>query len=386
MLQMIRQKNRPGLYSSRPDGRLLAISLLSPHVQLPMTVESGETAVVDLDPPDWAETVGNLRVLASQGRLAEVTRSAPTRERTLLTGAAFTLAWPIVFNRITRVYERQRGHHACAVGVGRLADGCLDRFHDDVEAVVDDLLTHSTTRILNVEGWITSRLRAVTVDAHRRRRGARGALQRPRLPRWLVEELAGDAWLQQLAVEILVWVGVPTSAGAQLWPLDSWAERRALVTGDQYGSGTGTVQREVELVLAAMRCRPRWYAVHVERPLGMKTPPLAPIPVDAEPIAESHALVLTKPDEIADSRLADLASLALVAIEQQFAADPRDVAAIGRIIATVFGRIDTSGAFAQTPDQLGGRSLRALVDDPGELRRIVEVVREIVAVGAVVAV
>jgi hypothetical protein len=351
-----------------------------------MTVESGETAVVDLDPPDWVEMVADLRVLASEGRLAEVTRSALTRERTLLTGAAFALAWPIVFSRITRVYERRRGHHACAAGVDRLADGCLDRFYDDVEAVVDDLLTNSTMKILNVEGWITSRLRAVTVDAHRRRRGARGALQRPRLPRWLGERLAGDAWLEFLAVEILVWVGVPTAAGAQLWPLDSWAERRALVNGDQYGSDARTVQREVERVLAAMRCRPRWYAHHVERPLGMKTPPLAPISVKAEPVAEPPALVLTEPDEVTDSRLADLAWLALAAIEQQFAADPRDEAAVGRIITTVFGRIDTGGAFAQLPDQLGGSSVRALVDDPGELHRIVEVVREIVAEGAVAAV
>jgi hypothetical protein len=351
-----------------------------------MTAESGETAVVDLDSPDWVETVANLRLLAGQGRLAEVTRSAPTHERKLLTGAAFSLTWPIVFNRITRVYERQRGHHACAAGVDRLADGCLDRFHDDVEAVVDDLLTHSTMKIFNVEGWITSRLRAVTVDAHRRRRGARGALQRPRLPRWLVERLAGDTWLEHLAVEILVWVGVPTAAGVHLWPLDSWAERRVLVTGDQDGSDTRTVQREVERVLAAMRCRPRWYAHHVERPLGMKTPPLAPIPAGSEPVAEPPALVVTEPDEVTDSRLADLASLALVAIERHFAADPRDEAAVGRIIATVFGRIDTSGAFAQLPDQPGGHSVRALVDDPGELHRIVEVVREIVAEGAVVPV
>jgi hypothetical protein len=53
--------------------------------------------------------------------------------------------------------------------VTKLADGCLDRFYDDVEAVVDDLLTHSRTRINNPEGWITSRLKAVTIDAHRRR-------------------------------------------------------------------------------------------------------------------------------------------------------------------------------------------------------------------------
>jgi hypothetical protein len=341
--------------------------------------------VVVFDPKDWPEPVANLRSLASQGRLADVALSAPARERTLLAGAAFALAWPIVFNRVTRVYEQRRGHRSCAVAVDRLADGCLDRFYDDVEAMVDDLLTHSTTKIMNVEGWITSRLRAVTIDAHRRRRGARGALQRPRLPRWLVQRLPGDAWFEQLTVEILVWVGVPTAAGTQLWPLDSWAERRAVVTGDQYGSTARTVQREVDRILAEIRCRPQWYDNHIERPLGMKTPPLAPILVDRGSVAEPPALVLTEPGEATDTRLADLASLALVAIEKQLAADPRDEAAVGRIIASVFGRIDTSGDFAQLPDQLGGCSVSALVDDPGELHRIVQAVREIVADGAVTA-
>lgn len=330
--------------------------------------------------------IANLRALASQGRLADVTKTAPTRERALLAGAAFTLAWPIVFNRITRVHELRRGHHACAAGLDRLADDCLDRFHDDVEVVVDDLLTHSTVRIANVEGWITSRLQAVTTDAHRRRRGARGALQRPRLPRWLVDRLAGDAWLQHLAVEILVWVGVPTAAGVQLWPLDTWTERRALVRDDHNRGDTRAVQREVERVLAAMRCRPQWYADYVERPLGKKTAPLAPVPVDAGPAAEPPALVLAAPDEAVDSRLAELASLALAAIEKQLATDPRDESAVGRIIATVFGRIDTSGSFLQLPEQLDGGRVAALVNDADELHRIVEVVRAIVAEGALAAV
>lgn len=340
--------------------------------------------MVDFDPADWLDAVANLRWLASQGRLADVAQSAPARERALLTGAAFALAWPIVFNRITRVHEQRRGHLICAVAVDRLADGCLDRFYDDVEAVVDDLLTHSAAKIANTEGWITSRLRAVTVDAHRRRRGARGALQRPRLPGWLLERLPREPWLEQLAVEILVWVGVPNTAGTGLWPLDSWAERRAAVTGDHHGSDVRTVQRDVDRVLAEMRCHPQWYADYVERPLGKKTPPLAPAFVDSGSV-EPSALVLTEPDAAEDGRLADLASLALVAIEEQLAADPRDEAAVGRIISTVFGRIDTSGDFAQSPDLPGGRSVEALVDDPGELHRIVRTVRQIVADGVRVA-
>jgi hypothetical protein len=323
--------------------------------------------MVDFEAPQWP-AVAQLRSLASQGRLADVAQSAPPAERTQLTGAAFALAWPVVFNRITRVNEQRRGHRACAVAFDRLADDCLDRFHDDVEAVVDDLLTHATTRIGNVEGWIASRLRAVTVDAYRRRRGARGALQRPRLPAWLVERLPGDVWFEQLAVQILVWVGVPTTAGAQLWPLDAWAERRAVVTGDVYGSDARAVQREVDLVLAEMRRRPQWYADYIERPLGMKTPPVAPAFVEYGSVCEPPVMTLTEPAEAIDARLADLASLTLIAVEKQLADDPADEAALSRIITTVFGRMDT---------------VLALVDDPDELRRIVQTVREIVTDGAV---
>jgi hypothetical protein len=331
-----------------------------------------------VEPSDWLEPIANLRSLAGQGRLAAVAQSATAGERVRLTGAAFALAWPIVFNRITRVYERRRGHRSCAVSVDRLADDCLDRFYDDVEAVVDDLLTHSTTKIVNTEGWITSRLKAVTIDAHRRRRGAWGALQRPRLPGWLAQRLP-DEWHRKLALEILVWVGVPASAGAQLWPLDSWAEQRATVTGDQRGSDARTVQREVDRVLSVMRVRPKWYESYVERPLGMKTPSIAPIFTDHETFAEPATLALNESAVAIDSRLADLASLALTAIERQLAADPRDEATVGRILATVFGRIDTSLDVAQAPDPLGGRSVEALVQDPDELHRIVETVREIVS-------
>jgi hypothetical protein len=348
-----------------------------------MRMPREEAVVVDLDPSHWLDAIASLRLLAGQGRLAEVARSTTADERTRLTGAAFALAWPIVFHRVTRVYEQRRGHRTCAVAVDRLEDGCLDRFYDDVEAVVDDLLTHSTTKIANPEGWMTSRLRAVTVDAHRRRRGARGALQRPRLPGWLIQLLPDGVWHQRLAIEILVWVGVPGTAGTQLWPLDTWAEHRARATGDQHGSDVRAVQRDIERVLAAMRTRPQWYADHVERPLGMKTPPLAPMIAEQGSGAEPPALCLTEPDEMADSRLADLASLALAAIEEQLADDPHDEAAIGQIITCVFGRIDTSGDFAETADPLGGRPVEALVSEPAELHRIVQVVRSILGGGPV---
>lgn len=336
--------------------------------------------MVDVDPTGSAAAVANLRFLAGQGRLAATARTASPQERTALTGAAFTLAWPVVFHRLTRLNEQRRGHWTCAIAVNRLADACLDRFYDDVEAVVEDLLAHATMKIHNAEGWISGRLRAVTIDAHRRRRGSRGALQRPRLPGWLATGLDHDPWLTLLAVEILVWVGVPGTAGALLWPLDSWTQRRVAVTGDVVGSDVRTVQRDVDRVLAVMRVRERWYADYVERPLGAKTPPTAPSFVDRDAAAvEPPALVLTEPHERADARLAELAALALTAIRQ---AQPCDDQAIERIITTVFGRLDTADDMAAAPHAAAGDRLGALVDDPAELRRIVAAVRAILAAGA----
>ncbi|GAA1642878.1 hypothetical protein ACFQY4_06575 [Catellatospora bangladeshensis] len=333
--------------------------------------------MVDVDPTGGSAAVAELRFLASQGRLAATARTATPRERTALTGAAFTLAWPVVFHRLTRMNEQRRGHWTCAIAVNRLADACLDRFYDDVEAVVEDLLAHATMQIHNAEGWISGRLRAVTIDAHRRRRGARGAQQRPRLPRWLADGLGHDPWLTVLAIEILVWVGVPGTAGGLLWPLDSWAQRRVAVTGDVAGSDVRAVQRDVDRVLAVMRTKERWYADYVERPLGAKTPPTAPAFVDRNAaVVEPPALLLTEPHEVADGWLSELAALALIALRQ---ADPCDDAAIERIVTKVFGRVDTAGAMAAAPHASDG--LDALVDDRAELRRIVAAVRAVLAGG-----
>ncbi|MEV4411973.1 hypothetical protein [Catellatospora sp. NPDC049609] len=334
-----------------------------------------------VDAPAPSDAVAHLRTLAREGRLAEYARTATPRQRTRLSGAAFTVAWPVVFHRLTKVNEQRRGHWTCAVAVNRLADACLDRFHDDVEAVVEDMLAHATAEIYNAEGWITGRLRAVTVDAHRRRRGARGALQRPRLPQWLGDRLAHDPWLTELAVEILVWVGVPATAGAQLWPVDSWAQRRARTTGEVTAGDTRTVHADIELVLAAMRTRPQWYADYVERPLGAKTPPSAPAFVDRDAaVVDPPPLVLTEPHEIEEGRMADLASLALTAIQLRLAAAPGDEAgAVGDVIATVFGRMDVAGDMARQPHTAPGGTdrLAALLSDPDELARVVTAVRAI---------
>src|SRR5687767_13782250 len=118
--------------------------------------------MVYVNPLDRNDAVANLRLLASEGRLAEAARHATPEVRARLSSAAFALAWPIVFHGLTRGCEQRRGHWACASAVHRLADACLDRFYDDVEAVVEDLLAHATTKILNAEGWITMRLRPAT--------------------------------------------------------------------------------------------------------------------------------------------------------------------------------------------------------------------------------
>src|SRR5690606_38795108 len=140
----------------------------------------------------------HLRALAREGTLARIYASAGPGEQRRLRGAAMTVAAPVVFNRLTRVVELRRGHPGCAVAISRLTDACLDRFHDDPEAVVHDLLRNATTGIVNLEGWLARRVPAATVDAHRRRRGARGAQQRPRLPAWLAKGLGHDPWLGRL--------------------------------------------------------------------------------------------------------------------------------------------------------------------------------------------
>lgn len=338
--------------------------------------------MVEIDRSGQGAAVTRLRLLAAHGTLAQTVRTSSPAERMMLSGAAFTLAWPIVFQRLTRTFEQRRGHWVCASSVYRLADGCLDRFYDDVEAVVEDLLTHATTKILNAEGWMAARLRAATVDAHRRRRGERGALQRPRLPGWLSARLDNHAWLCELAVEMLVWVGVPVTAGAYVWPVDDWAEKRLRATGDVYGSDTRTVQQDVDRVLREMRARPKWYADHVERPLGAKIAPLAPARAETGwPAAEPAPLILAEQHELDDLRLTELASVALQAIEACLAADPGDEVAIGQIITEVFGRIDYACAVAELPGAGDCEQIDALIGETGRLSRIADVVRSILAGG-----
>ena len=327
---------------------------------------------VDSVPPgsqhQAADAVALLRELAGTGLLATSVREVPARQRSALVAAAYAVAWPVVFQRLTRVMERRRGHHACASSVHRLADECLDRFEDDVEAVVDDLLTHADRPIRVLEAWIASRLTAATVDGHRRARGRRGALQRPRLPRWLSDGLDHDPWLEDLALQILTWVGIPNAAGAQLWPLDSWVQRRFAVTGDWTGCEQAAVQRDVDRVLAVMASRGKWYADHVERPLGYKQ-----APVVAVSTVEPPPLLLTHPCQVDDARLSELADGAVLAIQERLRRGEDANRVVVEVIGVVFGATRAGDDIDRPPHAGPGYDERVstLLRNPSERARIV---------------
>ncbi|WP_284749539.1 hypothetical protein [Amycolatopsis sp. RTGN1] len=325
-------------------------------------------------PSAGAAAVADVRQLARDGRLADSAAAAAPRELARLRGAVYSVAWPLVFARITKPLERQRRHPDCARGLEWLRPDCLDRFHDDVEAVVEHALRRATDPIDNFDGWLATRLSPATVDAHRRRRGEIGALQRPRLPAWLSEALGGDPWLCDLAVQILVWAGVPATAGAELWPLDGWAARRAEVTGAPPGGHDtrDTLDREVRTVLAAMGTRPKWFAEHVERPLGHKRAPVAPMPADGA--AEPAPLRLVGPEETDDARLAARAEQALRAIERRLDRGEDPATAVASVVRRVFG--SGGDALDRLPHNGSARDdwLATALADEARLDRIVTTV------------
>ena len=314
-----------------------------------------------------------IRELANCGDLAKHVAAAPPAECTWLYGGAYEIVWPVVWQRLTRRMEHHRGHARCARSIQHLEPECLDLFEDDVDATVTHLFRNAKVPIVNVEGWIASRLNAATVDGHRRRRGTRGASQRPRLPGWLAAALRQDPWLSALAVEILTWVGVPTTAGASVWPYASWAERRRTFTGDSSNPDAAVV-RDVETVLTAMRQNPTWYQAFVERPLGHKQAALlASDGTDPDRYHEMSYLALTQRHEFADTRLLELASLAVSAIETRLRAEEDPYTVVVIVLRTVF-----QGSGADEMDSVPGAGpseeerVTALLDDPVALERIVD--------------
>jgi hypothetical protein len=313
-----------------------------------------------------------IRTLAAEGHLSGVAAVATPQWRTAIRGAAFSLAWPVVFQRLTRRIEIRRGHVACATSVFDMTPECLDRFYDDVEAVVVDLLKRANTPIRNLEGWIASRLNASTVDGHRRRRGELGALQRPRLPRWLADLLEHDPWLSDLAVQILQWVGVRTTAGGEMWPLDSWAIRRATQPdGPQGAYDTTLVARDVELVLSAMRTRPAWYADYVERPLGHKQAAVVLV-------EETTQLQFRDCAETDEQHLAELAAQAFYAIRERLHAGEDLALVVHDVLGSVFGGATGSHDLERPPLVAPDyeRCVTTALSDPHQIDRVVAVVQQ----------
>ncbi|MEV6635076.1 hypothetical protein AB0M54_30435 [Actinoplanes sp. NPDC051470] len=334
-------------------------SVRRPRNSSPGGVYASRSAPSTVVPEGGEAPVKVVRELAREGRLADVVAVAGGAERVRLSGAAYAIVWPIVFARVTRRVELTRGHPHCASGVERLADECLDRFHDDVESVVDDLLTNARRPVFNLEAWVTGRLNAATVNGHRRQRGRRGALQRPRLPQWVAAGLGHDPWLISLATEMLVWVGVDATAGSEVWPLESWSHRRGLRTGDWAGSDPGVVAREVETVLTVMRGRPSWFESYIERPLGVKQAPVAVAPVGEVTGAIVKPLPLGDPDGSIDDELLELASNAVRAIDERLTRGDRAEEVVVEVVRAVFGGAFTSvlnRAPHAVADPLGGVS------------------------------
>jgi hypothetical protein len=286
-------------------------------------------------------------------------------------GWTFETAWnavaPTVFARLTRPLEHHRGHYRCMLGLGRMEPDCHDDYLDAVTAVVEDLLRDGQRIPFDaLPGWLAPRIKSTVIDAHRRRRGERGALQRPRQPRWLTEALGGDAWLSKLAIDILTWVGVPTTVSGGIWPLGTWADSRMHVRGDPRPDERA-VAADVEIVLAAMRTRPEWYESYVERPLGRKVAAVAPHSDVDSP------LVI---DYVADAELLSLAEEAIDAMTVRIkqGEDPRSV--VLEVLTDCFNSDDVSAANLDV-EQTGER-VAVLLAQPCSRERLVDEVLDVI--------
>ncbi|HTJ72125.1 MAG TPA: hypothetical protein VL551_31580 [Actinospica sp.] len=308
--------------------------------------------------------------------------------------ALYAVISDLVYLRLTRPAELRRGHLLCAARPDRLEPDCHDRHQDDVEAVHADLIAHAHLTFANLRGWISSRLKPVTIDAHRRRRGERGALQRPRIPVWLVRQLVAEfgdefggqaEWPRQLALNVLEWVGVTATAGFGLWPLRAWVEQRArFVPNERTEFTEAMMAAEVEHVLRVMRTKPRWFADVVERPLGRKPLPLVPAQRDETDSArEPDYLRFTEPDDEAQALLTELAGAAIETIAARLADGAPARETVADVLGTVFGAGTGAEEMDHVPDggRLGPRERAAhLLLDPEILDRVVAAVLQILGV------
>jgi hypothetical protein len=325
------------------------------------------------------KAIPDVRELALLGILATYFQEASHEERRLLRIAAYELVYPVVFQGLTRRLERRRGHHHCARSVHNLRPECLDRFHDDVDGMLDFLFRRANGPIGNLEGWLSRCLPAGTAEAHRRRRGQRGALQRPRLTGWLTAALDYEPRLMSLAVEMLVWVGVEATAGGQPWPIDAWADMRCMQTGD-YEGARRAVAHDVERVLAAMRQRPAWYERYVERPLGRKQAPLPLAPwTSPDPAQDSACPGRTRCYEAEETRLKERAATAVTIIQDRLARSEDPRAVVVEVLTTVFD----PGTGAEELDRCPGSGpdaedlVATLLADPVTIDRVVSAVRDL---------
>ncbi|GAA3191855.1 hypothetical protein ACFO1B_41250 [Dactylosporangium siamense] len=319
-----------------------------------------------------------VRGLARLGTLATTVANADEPQRLRLTGGAYSVVYPVVYTGLTQGLERRRGHPACAVSVRHLADDCLDRFHDDVEAVVHDVVRRATAPIDNLDAWICGLINSATVNGHRRRRGEIGALQRPRAPKWLVDGLGGDRWLVHLAVQMLNWVGNPATAGSQVWPVDSWTALRCRFTGDWDPAADVDVRHDIEAVLRVMRAKREWYERYVEGPLGHKHVPV-PRFAPESPGTLAPALDLLDVGERDDLYMRELAHLAMTAMRTRLLAgeDPRTV--VAEVINVAFG--DGAGLAmdgTQHVSDATGEHVGRLLRDQDRISRIVVAVLAVV--------
>lgn len=330
------------------------------------------------DPRD--EPIG-VRELARQGLLADAFKRASATERRRLRTEVYELLYPVVFSQLTRQVEARRGHRDCIASVSRLRPDCLDRFHDDMDAVLDYLFRYAGEPIHHLAGWVSKRLVRATVDGYRRRRGGRGALQRPRIPRWLARELCYDCRLLDLAIQLLEWVGVDATAGVEDWPIQTWTAQRAAQSGD-YQAARHAVIQDVATVLAAMRTNARWYGDYVERPMGHKRFPLVASPPDGSGTAPDVPPTALDAADAVDARRVELAALAvaLIGARAERGDDLRTVTV--EVVETVFG----SGPATETLDLMPGQAgldepelVQARLADPRTTDRIVAVMLDVLA-------